>query len=378
MRAPSTTTRLTAAASFAAILQQGCTDDAFDVTNDHGGRFRDHYVAAEEIAWDYAPSGRNLVTGMPFGELEDTWVAQGPERIGRIYVKALYRAYTDDTFSTPLPVDAAREHLGMLGPLIHAEVGDTIRLHLRNDTSRPVSVHPHGVFYDKASEGAGYADGTDGDDLLDDAVAPGDTYTYVWEVPERAGPGPSDGSSIFWEYHSHADPSADVYAGLIGGIVVTAKGRANADGSPADVDREFVTMFFVDDENESPYLRRNVATYAGHPDRVDPEDEAFEESNLMHGVNGYVYGNLPGLTMSVGERVRWYTFALGTEVDLHTPHWHGNTVTVGGHREDVLELLPASVVTADMIPDAPGTWMLHCHVDDHMMAGMSALYTVEP
>jgi hephaestin len=30
----------------------------------------------------------------------------------------------------------------------------------------------------------------------------------------------------------------------------------------------------------------------------------------------------------------------------------------------------------DMQPDAPGIWMLHCHVDDHMMAGMGVLYRV--
>jgi FtsP/CotA-like multicopper oxidase with cupredoxin domain len=33
--------------------------------------------------------------------------------------------------------------------------------------------------------------------------------------------------------------------------------------------------------------------------------------------------------------------------------------------------------TVDMTPDDPGTWMYHCHVDDHMAAGMMALYKVE-
>ena len=31
---------------------------------------------------------------------------------------------------------------------------------------------------------------------------------------------------------------------------------------------------------------------------------------------------------------------------------------------------------ADMLADNPGTWMLHCHVSDHMMSGMFALYTI--
>jgi manganese oxidase len=27
--------------------------------------------------------------------------------------------------------------------------------------------------------------------------------------------------------------------------------------------------------------------------------------------------------------------------------------------------------------DAPGTWLYHCHVEDHMMNGMIALYRVD-
>ena len=80
--------------------------------------------------------------------------------------------------------------------------------------------------------------------------------------------------------------------------------------------------------------------------------------------------------MRRGQRVRWYLMGMGTEVDLHTPHWHGNTVLIDGHRQDVIELLPASLIVADMKPDDPGTWLYHCHVGDHILAGMLALYQV--
>jgi hypothetical protein len=33
-------------------------------------------------------------------------------------------------------------------------------------------------------------------------------------------------------------------------------------------------------------------------------------------------------------------------------------------------LSPAQMITADMVPDDVGTWMYHCHVSDHMEAGM--------
>jgi len=30
------------------------------------------------------------------------------------------------------------------------------------------------------------------------------------------------------------------------------------------------------------------------------------------------------------------------------------------------------------VPDNPGTWLFHCHVDEHLDNGMYALFKVEP
>lgn len=43
--------------------------------------------------------------------------------------------------------------LGFLGPVLWAEVGDVISVHLKNFATRPYTIHPHGVFYEKDSEG---------------------------------------------------------------------------------------------------------------------------------------------------------------------------------------------------------------------------------
>ena len=339
-----------------------------------GAATRTVYLAADEVRWDYAPLGRDAVTGRPFTEQAEVFVRPGPSRIGSAYLKCVYRGYRDATFTQPAPRRPADAYLGLLGPVIHAEVGDTVEVVFKNRCSFPTSVHPHGVFYAKGSEGAPYADGTGAADRADDAVTPGGMHTYRWQVPERAGPGPMDGSSVMWMYHSHTDEIADTYAGLMGPIVVTARGKARQDGSPRDVDRELFSMFAVMDENQSPYLSTELRRLADPP--ADPEDEEFAESNLMHAVNGYVYGNGPVPAVRVGERVRWYVMGMGTEVDLHTPHWHGNTVTVNGMRMDTVNLLPASMVVADMTPDDPGTWLFHCHVNDHIAAGMQARYRV--
>ena len=347
---------------------------------------RTYYMAATEVEWDYAPTGINQITGEAFGSGtwvldENIFVGQGTDRIGKVYTKCLYREYTDATFATPL-VKPETTHLGTLGPIIRGVVGDTLVVVFKNNCQIPTTVHPHGVFYLKPSEGAFYAD----DDGINggDYVAPGATWTYTWPVPARAGPGPMDPSSVLWMYHGHIDESGETNAGLIGPIIITKASMARADGTPKDVDREFVNLFTIFDENRSPYIDRNIQKYItdlGNLRTRNTEalkaDGDFIESNLMHSVNGYVFGNLPGLVMDLGERVRWNIIAMGTEVDLHSPHWHGNSLLFAQMRVDVIEVLPGSMKTLTMVPDNPGTWLYHCHVNDHIDAGMLALYTIQ-
>jgi FtsP/CotA-like multicopper oxidase with cupredoxin domain len=296
---------------------------------------RHYYIAAEDVTWDYAPSGHNLLNGN---------VLLQPWQLKRQWPKSRFIEYTDDTFKTPKPQPA---WLGILGPVIRAEVGDEVVVDFLNRSHRGHDIHPHGLRYDKINEGSLYLPVAKGG-----FVAPGARYTYHWFANETSGPGPGQPSSIVWWYHAHVDPGIEINAGLLGPIIVTAKGRANADGSPKDVDREFVASFMIFDE------------MGGKP------------PGLFYAINGFIFGNLPGLMMRQGDKVRWYLLGMGNEIDVHTPHWHGETVTEGGRNTDVIELLPGSMKTVDMIADNPGTWMFHCHVEDHMEAGMMAVYTI--
>jgi FtsP/CotA-like multicopper oxidase with cupredoxin domain len=337
------------------------------------GRERRYFIAADEVQWNYAPAGRNMITGQPFDDVANAYVQQGSDRVGSTYTKCLYHGYRDATFARQQVRSPQDAYLGLLGPVIRAEVGDTITVTFRNHCNFPASVHPHGVFYTKSSEGAPYNDGTAGADKADDGVPTGGTFVYHWKVPPRAGPGPMDGSSVMWMYHSHVDEVRDTYSGLMGPMVITAKGLAKADGSPKDVDQEVFALFSVMDENKSFYLDQELKSLAKPP---APDDGDFNESNLMHSINGYVFGNGPMMTVKQGRRVRWYMMSMGTEVDLHAPHWHGKTVLVGGMRMDVVSLLPATMVVANMRPDNPGIWLFHCHVNDHLTAGMVTRYRV--
>lgn len=352
---------------------------------DGTGIVRTYYIAAEEVEWNYAPDGLNRMTGQPFRDQELMFAEAGAHHIGRIAKKAVYREYTDSTFTTVKARAPEWEHLGILGPLVRAVVDDTIRIIFRNNTTFPASMHPHGVFYDKNSEGALYEDGTSASDRLDDGVPSGGTHVYVWPVPERAGPTMHEGSTSFWMYHSHVDEVRDVNSGLIGALIVTRRGMARADGSPTDVDRELITALLEFDENASWYVEENVRSYAQRPDEVTFGVGPFGDRAVLPAfgsffketINGHFYGNLPGLTMRVGERVRWYVMA-NTNFEIHAPHWHGNVVTANMMRTDVGALLPMGMLVADMVPDNAGTWLFHCHVAAHLRMGMQSVYSVAP
>jgi FtsP/CotA-like multicopper oxidase with cupredoxin domain len=296
---------------------------------------RHYYIAAEDVTWDYAPSGHNLLNGNPIAQ---PWALQ------LRWPKSRFIEYTDDTFTVLKPQP---EWLGILGPVIRAEVGDEVVVDFLNRGHSSHSLHPHGLRYDKNNEGSLYLPVAKGGQ-----VPPGSRYTYRWFANEVSGPGPGQPSSIVWWYHSHVDAGMEINAGLMGPIIVTAKGKAKPDGSPKDVDREFVASFMIFNEMGS------------------------KPAGQFYAMNGFIFGNLPGLIMKQGDRVRWYLLGMGNEVDLHTPHWHGETVTDGKRNTDVIELLPGSMATVDMLTDNPGIWMFHCHVEDHMENGMMAVYTV--
>src|SRR5439155_25212121 len=89
---------------------------------------REYFIAAEEVVWDFAPSGRNLVHG---GSI--------PKPYRTKWKKARYVQYTDGTFATQTPQPPC---LGVLGPIIRAEVGDSGLGPFRHRTVRPVGNPP--------------------------------------------------------------------------------------------------------------------------------------------------------------------------------------------------------------------------------------------
>uniref|UniRef100_A0A3Q2PTM2 ferroxidase n=1 Tax=Fundulus heteroclitus TaxID=8078 RepID=A0A3Q2PTM2_FUNHE len=321
---------------------------------------RVYYVGIIEEDWSYAPSGKNLLNGQAIGDDEhaSVFLERGRHRIGSVYRKAMYREYTDDTYSHLAP---RPDWLGFLGPILRAEVDDVIIIHLKNFANRSYSIHPHGLFYEKHTEGALYPDKTSNALKEDDSVPPGGSYTYRWVVKPRFAPTNDDANCLTWVYHSHVDTPKDVSSGLIGPLITCKKGTSARN----DVDQDIYLMFSVVDENLSWYLEENIQRCID-PDGVSMDDPDFEESNLMHAINGYTFGNLPGIKLCQHRPVAWHMFGMGNEVDIHSAFFHGNTLLDRGHRTDTISLFPATFATATMVPKMKGKWLLSCQVNDHL------------
>jgi FtsP/CotA-like multicopper oxidase with cupredoxin domain len=285
----------------------------------HGSRTIDYWVAAVPVSWNVTPNGRDAIEGKEIPTTES------------VFQTVVYQRYSAN-WGKPEPnaPEGSADGLLIPGPLIQARVGDHLRIHFKNmDTLRhaPHSMHFHGVTYDPSSDGAfipGYS--TRGADVL-----PGHTFTYrLTAGPDAAG---------VWPYHDHSPSMMDSIAGGMYGML-SILGR----NEPAP-DREFEVVL-------AP-MGKNFMTIDGR---------AF-------------VGNTPVFHAKVGDLVQWDVMAMGS--DFHTFHVHGHRwVTPGDVSRDTQTVGPAESFRIRWREDKPGTWLYHCHVEDHMMRGMIGIYQV--
>jgi manganese oxidase len=281
------------------------------------GKTVEYWVAAVPLTWNIVPNGHDAIMGMHVA------TAQSVVRT------VVYRRYTAN-WKKPLANASTESADGLVipGPLIQARVGDTILVHFKNmDTLRhdPHSMHFHGVHYAPTSDGA-YVPGFSGRDAT---VLPGRSYTYRLVA--------GDDSAGVWPYHDHS-PSME--ASIDGGMYGMLSILGRHEQAP---DREFEVVL-------APWGK--FMTIDGR---------AF-------------VGNTPVFHAKVGDLVQWDVMAMGS--DFHTFHVHGHRWSVDGVSRDTQTVGPAESFRIRWREDAPGTWLYHCHVEDHMSHGMIGIYQV--
>lgn len=96
------------------------------------------------------------------------------------------------------------------GPILRVRKGQKIRVHFRNQLPEPSIVHWHGMLVPDLMDGHPRT-----------AVDPGQTYTYEYEVQNRAG--------TYWFHpHPHGLTGGQAYRGLAGMVIVTDDEEAAA------------------------------------------------------------------------------------------------------------------------------------------------------
>ncbi|KAM9685805.1 coagulation factor V isoform 1-T1 [Trichechus inunguis] len=328
----------------------------------NNGNRKNYYIAAEEISWDYSKFAQS--------EMDNEDTDDAPKNT--IYKKVVFRKYLDSTFTKHDPRGEYEEHLGMLGPVIRAEVDDVIQVRFKNLASRPYSLHAHGLSYEKSSEGKTYDDDSPEWFKEDNAVQPNNTYTYVWHATERSGPENPGSACRAWAYYSAVNPEKDIHSGLIGPLLICRKGTLHKESNmPVDM-REFVLLFMVFDEKKSWY-------YEKKPKRPwTLASSEVKNSHEFHAINGMIY-SLPGLMMYEQEWVRWHLLNMGSSRDIHVVHFHGQTLLENGtqqHQLGVWPLLPGSFKTLEMKASKPGWWLLDTEVGENQRAGMQTPFLI--
>lgn len=217
------------------------------------------------------------------------------------------------------------------GPALVVDQGDTVVIDYRNDDATPDTIHLHGIHDIPVS-----MDGVGG--ISQPLVRPGQRFEYrfVADTP---------GTFI---YHTH-DDEAMLNSGLYGAIIVRP---ANPPAAERNLGHDFLEMI-------SSWQIQSAA------------ENVFT-------LNGKQYPSTQTLDVHKGERfrIRWINIS-GEE--FHTMHTHGHYQHLVARdaqpvhdddMEDTVLLGPGQRI--DVLVDAnadPGTWLIHCHVADHIEGG---------
>ena len=223
------------------------------------------------------------------------------------------------------------------GPTIRCTEGDRIRIHFRNGSSHPHSMHFHGIHTSEM-------DGVPGTPGL---ISPGENFTYEFDA-EPFG---------LHLYHCHAAPLArHIAKGLYGAFIIDPPG-----GRPP-VDREFIMV-------------------------MSGFDLDFDDTNDVYAVNGipFHYQQNP-IPIHVGETVRIYLvnileFDLINSFHLHANFFHyfptGTSLTPTEFTDTIMQTQGQRGIL-EFSYKYPGLYMFHAHNTEFAELGWMGNFQVRP
>ena len=213
------------------------------------------------------------------------------------------------------------------GPTLVVHQGDHVVIDYRNELNISDTVHMHGIHGIPVD-----MDGVPGSSQA--MVPPHGTFRYAFTATQP-------GTFI---YHTH-DRKAVLNAGLYGGIIVQPAHPRPEEVAARDY-LEMISSWYINSSAETDFT-----------------------------LNGKEYPSTKSLAVRRGEKIRIRWINISAE-NFHTMHVHGHYMTIIDRDaepvsikdvEDTLPLGPGQRVDVIIKADQqPGTWMIHCHVLDHI------------
>ena len=280
------------------------------------------------------------------------------------------------------------------GPTLVFTEGDDATVHLTNlackddyiigengpNENSYVGIHVHGVHYSIEDDGSYprmHMTGT----IADSAASCNDTVTYQWNA--------GLGTAGTWPYHDHTFSKNEVGSedlGLFGTVIVNpasgmVSGFVNSDTGTVDkvrvdeIDKEFILWM-----TSSKVLGTSVF-YGMEIDN----DRNNDGTHTTGDVKQTPLWTNPPLYASDGAKVRYHVLGIGDETHAFHLHGHRWIEATGGASDiiDVKEIAPLQrhtfiIEASDNGNTHNGTegWMYHCHILDHIQAGMSGMMVV--
>uniref|UniRef100_A0A672J2R2 Coagulation factor VIII, procoagulant component n=1 Tax=Salarias fasciatus TaxID=181472 RepID=A0A672J2R2_SALFA len=233
-----------------------------------------HYIAAEEITWDYTP---HLSTAD--SEMQSRYLLPAPHHLGYTYKKVAYVEYTDESFTQRKNPGAA-----LLGPLLKGKVNDQFHITFRNMASRPFNIYPNGLSkiypLQRSTNGKLHLQHNVKKDLRSMEVPPNGTFGYVWRLTTDDGPLEGDPTCLTHLYQSTISPERDLASGLVGTLLICRHDAIDVRGKLLGPDKKLSLIFAVFDENKSWYFNENMQrSRENSSSTTDPE---FYDSNVIY------------------------------------------------------------------------------------------------
>ncbi|XP_035525387.1 coagulation factor VIII isoform X1 [Morone saxatilis] len=319
----------------------------------------EHYIAAEEVTWDYAPHLKPTDS-----ELQSEYLPS--HHLGYRYKKVVYVEYTDGSFT-----QRKNPENTLLGPLLKGKVNDQIYITFRNLASRPFNIYPNGltkIFPLRRSTNAAAEK-----DLRTMGVPPNGTFGYIWRLTTDDGPLNGDPECLTQLYQSTVSPERDLASGLVGTLLICKDEAIDIRGRLLGPDKEWRVIFAVFDENRSWYINENMQSKSNQ-NTTAPE---FYNSNVIYSVNGIMFSGRQFVICKT-DVTFWHVASVGTQSDFLSVYFTGNLFQYQGLHQSVLTLFPMTGVTIPMEPEVMGEWEISAFDGSLRSRGMSIHYTVRP